>query len=178
MQNVTIKDKTFNVSIPKEEIARRVKTIAAEISEDFAGKNPLFLIVLNGAFVFASDLLREIDIDCQVNFIRLSSYQGMQSTGKVIQVLGLTEKIEGRQVVIVEDIIDSGTTMKELIGILQTQSPADLRICTLLVKPNNLKVPLDIHYRCFEIPNDFIVGYGLDYDEYGRNLPAIYTVSE
>ena len=155
---------------------RRIAEVASQISRDLEGTNPLFLAVLNGAFMFAADLMRGIDIPSEISFVRFSSYQGMQSTGRVRQLLGLTEDIKGRTVVIVEDIIDSGLTMQQLIADLRQSDPAALHIAALLVKPENLSVPLDIAYTCFEIPNDFIVGYGLDYDGYGRNLPAIYTV--
>lgn len=178
MDTVFVKDKTFSISITQDEIAERVQTIAREMAQDLEGINPLFVVILNGSFVFAADLLREFNHPCEVSFVRVSSYEGMQSTGTVTEVLGLTQDIKGRTVVIIEDIIDSGTTMSRVTEILKAQSPADLRICSLLVKPDNIKVALDIDYRCFEIPNDFIVGYGLDYDGLGRNLPAIYTVCE
>jgi hypoxanthine phosphoribosyltransferase len=133
---------------------------------------------LNGAFVFAADLLRDVTIPCEVSFIRLASYEGTSSTGEVKQLIGLNEDIEGRTVVIVEDIIDSGLTMQELLLMLTKKNPKEIRIASLFVKPNNLKVDLNIHYRCFDIENDFIVGYGLDYDQQGRNLPDIYKVIE
>ena len=138
----------------------------------------MFLAVLNGSFVFAADLLRGIDIPCEISFIRVSSYEGTTSTGKVSQLIGLKEDITNRTVVIVEDIIDSGLTMQELLRLLKEKNPKDIRIASLLVKPGNLKVDLDIPYSCFEIPNEFIVGYGLDYDGEGRNLRNIYTVVE
>lgn len=176
MNSVQVKDKTFRPFIGEEEIAKRVAEVGAQVSRDLEGKNPLFLAVLNGSYVFAADLLRYVSIPCEVSFIRVSSYSGMESTGTLTEVLGLKEEIEGRTVVIVEDIIDSGFTMEGLVKSLRAKNPADLRICTLLTKPGNLKVDLDIPYCAFEIPNDFIVGYGLDYDGYGRNLPAIYVV--
>lgn len=150
--------------------------MAAQISQDLEGKNPLFLAVLNGSFMYAADLMRNITTPCEVAFVRFSSYAGMESTGKVKEVMGLTENIEGRTVVVVEDIIDSGLTMQQLLANLREKNPAEIRVASLLVKPENVEVELDIAYTCFEIPNDFIVGYGLDYDGYGRNLPAIYTV--
>ena len=178
METVQVKDKTFTIFLSKEQIENRVKEVASQISEDLKGKKPLFLSVLNGSFIFAADLMRGIDIPCEISFIKMSSYEGTSSTGNVKQLLGLKENIEGRVVVIVEDIIDSGLTMKELLGLLSDKHPAEVRIASLLVKPQNLKVDLDINYRCFEIPNDFIVGYGLDYDGYGRNLNQIYTIVE
>lgn len=178
MKTVQVKDKTFSVSISEAEILRRVHEVAAQIDKDLAGERPLLLSVLNGSFMFASDLIRGIETPCEISFVRMASYSGTTSTGRVKQLLGLNEDIEGRTVIIVEDIIDSGLTMKELIAILQAKHPKEIRIAALLVKPGNLKVELDIPYCCFEIPNDFIVGYGLDYDGYGRNLRDIYTVVE
>lgn len=176
MNAVIVKDKTFRPFLAAEEIQKRVAEVGARISKDLEGKNPLFLAILNGSYVFAADLLRHITTPCEISFIRVSSYSGMESTGKLTEVIGLKENIEGRTVVIVEDIIDSGFTMEGLVNSLKAKNPADLRICTLLTKPGNMKVELDIPYCAFEIPNDFIVGYGLDYDGYGRNLPAIYVV--
>ncbi len=176
MENVTVRDRKFTVSITEETIKRRVAEVAAQISKDLEGKDPLFLAVLNGSFIFAADLMRGITIPCEITFMRISSYEGTSSTGNVQQLIGLKENIKGRTVVIIEDIIDSGLTMKHLLETLADKEPADVRIASLLVKPGNLKVKLDVPYCCFEIPNDFIVGYGLDYDGEGRNLPHIYTV--
>lgn len=159
-------------------IKARVAEVAAQISHDLEGKRPLFLAVLNGSFVFAADLLRGIETPCEISFVRMASYEGTSSTGAVKQLIGLKEDIKDRTVVIVEDIIDSGLTMVHLLELLKEKQPADIKIAALLVKPGNLKVELDIPYCCFEIPNDFIVGYGLDYDGEGRNLPSIYTVTE
>jgi hypoxanthine phosphoribosyltransferase len=176
MSRVTIKDKTFETSIPEAEIHERVKAVAAQINKDMAGKNPLFLAVLNGAFVFAADLLREITIPCEISFVKLASYQGTTSTGKVHEVLGVNEDLAGRHIVIVEDIVDTGLTMAHMLDMLKQQHPASIDICTSLLKPGKLQVDLDIRYCCMEIPNDFIVGYGLDYDQQGRNLREIYSL--
>ena len=178
MDKIKVRDREFAVSIPEEKIKTRVAEIAAQISHDLEGKCPLFLAVLNGSFVFAADLLRGIDTPCEISFVRMASYEGTSSTGDVKQLIGLKEDIKDRTVVIVEDIIDSGLTMVHLLDLLKEKQPADIKIAALLVKPGNLKVNLDIPYCCFEIPNDFIVGYGLDYDGEGRNLPSIYTVTE
>ena len=178
MDKIKVRDREFAVSIPEEKIKARVAEIAAQISHDLEGKRPLFLAVLNGSFVFAADLLRGIDTPCEISFVRMASYEGTSSTGDVKQLIGLMEDIKDRTVVIVEDIIDSGLTMVHLLDLLKEKQPADIKIAALLVKPGNLKVNLDIPYCCFEIPNDFIVGYGLDYDGEGRNLPSIYTVTE
>lgn len=178
MKNVQVKDKEFSLYISGEKIKKQVKRVATSINEELAEKRPLFLVVLNGAFMFAADLLREIDIPCEVSFVRVSSYEGTSSTGNIKELIGLNENIEGRTLVIVEDIIDSGITMREMLRMLKEKNPADVRVASLFVKPDNLKVDLDIHYRCFDIANDFIVGYGLDYDQEGRNLPDIYQIVE
>lgn len=178
MKTVQVKDRQFSLYISENKIKKQVKKIAGQINTDLSGKNPLLLVILNGAFVFAADLLRDVTIPCEVSFIRLASYEGTSSTGEVKQLIGLNEDIEGRTVVIVEDIIDSGLTMQELLLILAKKNPKEIHIASLFVKPNNLKVDLNIHYRCFDIENDFIVGYGLDYDQQGRNLPDIYKVIE
>lgn len=177
-KQVKVRDRVFEVSLSEEKIKERVAQIAAEISKDLEGERPLFLAVLNGSFVFAADLMREVSIPCEITFVRMSSYVGTSSTGQVKELIGLKESIEGHTVVIVEDIIDSGLTMKDLLATLKAKNPKEVRIASLLVKPGNLKVDLDIPYCCFNIPNDFIVGYGLDYDGEGRNLKDIYTVVE
>ena len=176
MNTIKVKDLDFTVSIPREEIQKRVAELARQISKDMEGKNPLFIAVLNGSFVFAADLIRGVDTPCEITFIRLASYVGTESSGNVQELMGLKEDISGRSVVVIEDIIDSGLTMKGLIDSLKKQNPAEIRIASLLVKPGNMKVELDIPYCCFRIPNDFIVGYGLAYDGFGRNLADIYTV--
>lgn len=178
MSRVRIKDKTFETSISEAEIKARVKELADRLNKDLADKNPLFLAVLNGSFIFAADLLREITVPCEISFVKLASYQGVTSTGKVREVLGINEDLEGRTIVIVEDIVDTGRTMKRMIESLGTRHPASIHICTLFVKPDKLEEPLDIEYAAFSIPNDFIVGYGLDYDQQGRNLKEIYTLVE
>ena len=178
MSTVKIKDKTFKTYISEDEIKERIKKLAARINEDMAGKNPLFLAVLNGSFIFAADLMREITIPCEISFVKLASYQGVMSTGKVHEVLGINEDLAGRTVIIVEDIVNTGCTMNQMIASLGTRNPASIHICTLFVKPGKLKEPLDIEYSAFSIPNDFILGYGLDYDQQGRNLKEIYTLVE
>ena len=178
MSVVKIKDKTFKTSIPEAQILERVKAVAERINTDMADKKPLLLAMLNGSFVFAADLMREITVPCEISFVKMSSYQGTSSTGKVKQLLGLNEDIKGRTVIIVEDIVESGLTLKTLLETLKEKEPADVQICTLLFKPDCLQVPLDIKYVAMEIPNDFILGYGLDYDQQGRNLRDIYTVVE
>ena len=176
MASVKIKDKVFNLSIPEETIIGQVKRVAAEINRDLADSNPIFLCVLNGAFMFAGDLMKHVNIPSGISFVKLSSYSGTESTGRVKQLIGLSDTLRGRTVVIVEDIVDTGLTMLRLLDLIREHEPKEVRICSLLVKPDKLKVDLHIDYVAMEIPNEFIVGYGLDYDGQGRNLPAIYTV--
>ena len=176
MDQVQVNGRTFRISIPEVEIKKRVKEVAAEISRDMEGKNPLLLGVLNGAFIFAADLMREITIPCEVSFVKLASYQGTTSTGKVTEVLGINEDLTGRDVIIVEDIIDTGLTMKRMIESLGTRNPASVSVCTLLLKPDKLQVELDVKYCAFKIPNEFILGYGLDFDQAARGLKDIYTL--
>jgi hypoxanthine phosphoribosyltransferase len=143
-----------------------------------ADKNPIFLAVLNGSFIFMADLMRYVTIPCEVSFVKLASYEGVTSTGKVHEVIGINESLAGRTVVIVEDIVDTGLTMKQMIQSLGTRNPESIHICSLLVKPDKLQVDLDIEYAAMEIPNDFIVGYGLDYNQHGRNLRDIYVLKQ
>ncbi len=178
MATIDIKDKTFETSITEEEIQQRVRAVAEKMNNDLKGKNPLLLGVLNGSFIFAADLMRMLTIDCEISFVKMSSYEGTSSTGNVKKLVGLKENIEGRTIVIVEDIVDTGLTMEQMIKYLKEFKPAEIHICTLLLKPENLKRKLDIEYVAMEIPNDFIVGYGLDYDGLGRNLRDIYVVKE
>ncbi len=176
MSRVKILDKTFETSIPEAEILKHVKAVADRLNHDMKDKNPIFLAVLNGAFVFAADLLRMITIPCEVSFVKLASYEGTTSTGKIKEVFGINEDLTNRTVVILEDIVDTGLTMKRMVESLGTRKPASIHICTLLLKPDKLKEDLNIEYVALRIPNDFIVGYGLDYDKQGRQLRDIYTL--
>lgn len=176
MSTIQIKDKSFTTFITEDEILKEVSRVADEINRDLEGAEPLFLSVLNGSFMFTADLMKRVNIPCEISFVKLASYQGTSSTGKVKELVGLNEDIEGRTVVIVEDIIDTGFTMERLVETLRARNPKDIRIATLLVKPDKLQVKLDIDYVAMNIPNDFIVGYGLDYDGKGRNYRDIYTV--
>ncbi|MBP1619002.1 MAG: hypoxanthine phosphoribosyltransferase [Bacteroidetes bacterium] len=176
MENVKIKDKEFALFIPEAKILEQIGRVAEEINRDLADKNPLFVCVLNGAFMFAADLMKRVDIPSEISFVKLSSYKGTTSTGKLKELIGLQEDIEGRSVVIVEDIVDTGHTMVSVIEQLKQKNPSDVRVATLLYKPNALKVELKLEYVAMEIPNDFILGYGLDYDGYGRNLSDIYKI--
>ena len=177
MKRITIKDKTFETSMPEAEIKNRVKELAQQMSRDLEGKNPLLLAVLNGAFIFAADLMREMTIPCEISFVKLASYQGTTSTGTIHEVIGINENLSGRTVVIVEDIVESGLTIKRMMEQLGTRNPASVQVCTLFFKPERLKEDLKLDYVDFEIPNDFILGYGLDYDQQGRGLRDLYVLA-
>ena len=178
MSTIKIHDKVFRTSYSEAEILQHVRAVADRLNKDMEGKNPLFIAVLNGSFIFAADLMRMITIPCEISFVKLASYQGTLSTGKVKEVIGINEDITGRTVVIIEDIVESGLTMKRMIDTLGTRNPESVHICTLLLKPEKLEVDLNVEYVAMEIPNDFIVGYGLDYNQQGRNLREIYTLVE
>jgi hypoxanthine phosphoribosyltransferase len=178
MTEVTTHDKTFRLMIPEADIRTRVKAMGIEISADYLGKKPLLIAILNGAFIFAADLIREIDIDCEISFVKLASYKGTGSTGTVQTVLGLDTPLAGRHIIIVEDIIDTGTTLNNFLQALEQENPATITLACCFHKPEALKHPLSIDYCCFEIPNKFIVGYGLDYDGLGRNYASVYQLAE
>lgn len=178
METIHVKDKKFTVSIPEKQILKEVARVAAEINRDYEGQEPIFLAVLNGSFIFAADLLREITLPCQISFVKMASYDGVNTTGKIRELMGLNIDITDRPVIIVEDIVDTGLTMAHMLETLRGHNPSSIAICTLLLKPEKLKVQLDVKYRCLEIPNDFIVGYGLDYDQFGRNTRDIYTIEQ
>ena len=175
-KTIKVKDKAFSVSISERALKRQIKRVAEEINRDYSGRKPVFLAVLNGSFIFAADLLREVDLPCEISFVKLASYEGTSSTGSIREVIGLNIDITGRPVIIVEDIVDTGLTMAHMLETLKKQNPASIDICTLLLKPSKLQVKLDIRYVCKEIPDDFVVGYGLDYDGFGRNTKDIYTI--
>lgn len=178
METIQVKDKKFTISIPEKEILEQVARVASEINRDYAGQEPIFLAVLNGSFIFAADLLREITLPCQISFVKMASYEGVNTTGRIRELMGLNVDVTGRPVIIIEDIVDTGLTMAHMLETLRAHNPSSINICTLLLKPEKLKVKLDVKYRCLEIPNDFIVGYGLDYDQYGRNTRNIYTIEK
>lgn len=179
MKDIKLKDKTFRLSISEKEILEKVKEVAERINSDYEGKNPLFLSVLNGAFMFTSDLMKEITLDCQISFVKLASYQGTMSTGSVHEVIGVNENLAGRDIIIVEDIVESGKTMVQMLDSLSNRNPASVKICALFHKPSKLLEPsVHVDYPAMVIQDDFIVGYGLDYDQRGRNLRDIYTIVE
>lgn len=176
MKTVQVKDKQFELFISEDKLQREIKRIADSICNDYLGKSPLFLVILNGSFMFASDLFKNIQLPVEISFIKVSSYSGVASTECVKELIGLNEDIEGRDIIIVEDVVDTGLTMKDTLALVNAKNPSSVSICTLLFKPNKLQVNLDIKYVAMEIPDDFIVGYGLDYDGYGRNLRDIYKI--
>ncbi|MCF2499286.1 hypoxanthine phosphoribosyltransferase [Dyadobacter chenhuakuii] len=174
---INILDKKFVPLITTEAIETRITALAKEISTDYEGRCPLFIVVLNGAFLFASELVKRIPLSCEITFIRLASYSQTQSSGSVREIIGLNDSIEGRDIIIIEDIVDTGLTMAQLLRQINELSPASVAIATLLHKPEALKTPVDIRYMGFNIDNKFVVGYGLDYDGMGRNLDAIYVLA-
>jgi hypoxanthine phosphoribosyltransferase len=176
MNQVQLKGKKFELFLSEETILKEINRVAKQLNADLKDKEPLFMAVLNGAFMFASELIGRFDSECEVTFLRLKSYNGLECGGEMHEVYGLMEDIRGRRVVIVEDIIDSGRTMYHLLNAFKEKQPASIQIATLLFKPNALQLPVHPDYVVKEIPNDFVVGFGLDYDGYGRNLRNIYKV--
>ena len=176
MEQITVIDKTFEVSIKEATIKQRIRELAQQMSRDLDGKNPLFLAVLNGAFIFAADLMREMTIPCEISFVKLASYQGTTSTGSIKEVIGINEDLTNRNIIILEDIVESGLTIKRMIEQIGTRNPASVQVCTLFFKPEKLKEDLKLDYVAFSIPNDFILGYGLDYDQQGRQLKDVYSL--
>ena len=176
MSKIQIKDKEFALSIPESDILAAVKRVGEEINRDMVDKDPLFICVLNGAFMFAGDLMKTVNIPCEITFVKLSSYEGIYTTGAVKEIIGLNESVVDRNVVVVEDIVDTGITMERILSSLNAKGAKSIRVATFLQKPDALQRDIQIDYIAMKIPNDFIVGYGLDYDGYGRNLKDIYTV--
>ena len=177
---IQLHDLHFEQYLSPDTVARQVENIAAAISADYAAKPqpPILLAILNGAFVFASDLLRAMSIEAEISFVKLSSYHGTASTGRVQELIGLTHDLTGRDVIVVEDIVDSGETLHRFLPDLKQRGCASVRSAVLLVKPDALKHPLEFEYWGFEIENAFVVGYGLDYDELGRGLPGIWRKAD
>lgn len=176
-KRVTLHDKTFELSIPYAELDVAIQKVADQINEDYKELDtPLFLGVLNGAFMFMSELMQKIEIPCELSFVKLASYVGTSSTGKVQELIGLRNNVEGRHIIIVEDVVDTGESMEHLLRSLAGHKPASVTIATLLFKPTKFTKDYEVKYRALDIPDDFIVGFGLDYDELGRNLKDIYTI--
>lgn len=176
MQQVQVCDKVFSKYIDRATIQKRVAELANEINIDYEGLTPLFLGILNGSFIFASDLFRQITIPAEISFIKLASYKGTTSTGNVITAIGLEENVTGRHVIILEDIIDTGKTLHTFLPQIVQQNAASVKIASFLSKPSARVYGVNSDYTGFEIPDNFVVGYGLDYDGYGRNLPDLYTL--
>ena len=176
MSELTLFDKTFEPYLPESLIQEKIKEMAEVINTDYKGKKPLFIAILNGSFMFASDLFKSIELEAEICFIKLASYKGTKSSGQVITAIGLDTDINDRHIIILEDIIDTGKTLNEFLPQLQNQQPASLKIAVLLHKPDATVFPFKIDYCCFSIPNRFVLGYGLDYDGYGRNLKEIYQL--
>lgn len=176
---VKVKDKEFVKYIEFEEIEKRITVLCERLKKRYQGKEPVFLAILNGAFMFAADVFKYIEFDCEITFVKLSSYQGVTSSGEVKQLLGLEEGgLIGREVIILEDIIDTGKTLSEFIPLLKKQQPKSISLATLLFKPDALKYELPIDFVGFDIPDKFVIGYGLDYDGFGRNYKDIYQLKE
>jgi hypoxanthine phosphoribosyltransferase len=176
--NQLILDKTFTPYISREEISKRVNEIAASINEDYCNKQPIFIAILNGAFVFASDLFKQISLPAEISFIKLSSYDGTSSTGKVTTTIGLENILRNKDIIVIEDIIDTGETMHNLLPELLAQNPNSIKICALLHKKEATQYPIRIDYLGFEIPDLFVVGSGLDYNGFGRNINEILQITE
>lgn len=175
---IQVLDKKFVPYISVQDIQKRIEAMAEQISQDYAGKELLCLGILNGSFIFAADLFKRIHIPASISFIKLASYKGTSSTGTVITAIGLEEDLNGKEVLIIEDIVDTGKTLTAFLPALLKLNPHTVKICTLLQKPEALQYPLEVDYVGFSIPNKFVVGYGLDYDGYGRNYPEIYQILE
>ena len=178
MSNITLFNKTFEPYLPESLIQEKIKELGEIISKEYEGKRPLFIGVLNGSFMFAADLFKQISIEAEICFIKLASYKGTKSTGNVITAIGLDTDIRDRHLILLEDIIDTGKTMNEFIPQLYHQQPASIKMAVLLHKPDATIYPVQIDYCCFSIPARFVLGYGLDYDGFGRNLKEIYQLKE
>lgn len=176
MSTVKVHDKNFEIYLSEAAIQQRVKEVAVQINTDYAGKRPLFIAILNGSFMFASDLFKQLTIEAELCFIKLASYKGMKSSGNVVTSIGLEVDLFGKDVIIVEDIVDTGKTLHNFLPKLVHQQPKSMKIATLLHKPEATAFPLTLDYVGFDIPNKFVVGYGLDYDGLGRNFKEIYQV--
>ena len=177
MERITLHDKTFKTYIPFETIDSAIAKVADKLNVDLKEEDkPVFLGILNGSFMFAADLLKKITLNCEISFVKMASYSGTKSTGQIKELIGLNNDISGRTVIIVEDVVDSGNTIVQLYKDLQARNPKQIKICTLLYKPEAYKESIPIDYACLEIPNDFVVGYGLDYDNLGRQYKDIYVI--
>ncbi len=176
METITIRDKTFAIYITADSIEQQIRLMAQKINDEYQGRKPLFIAVLNGAFLFAADLFKHITIDCEISFVKVASYIEMESQGTVKTLIGLNESLSGRDIIVLEDIVDSGNTGVEILGEVRKYHPASVKFASLLIKPKALKNFIHVDFSCFEIENEFVVGYGLDYDGLGRNHKNIYKL--
>lgn len=176
MKEIRIQDKKFRELITETEIQNRIDELARQINQDLIGKDMVFLGILNGAFLFAADLFRRIDIQARISFVKLASYEGTGSSGTIKELIGWNEDIKNKSIVVIEDIVDTGNTLERIVDELLIRKVCEVRIATMLFKPAAYTKEIPLDYVGFEIPNDFVVGYGLDYDGYGRNLPSVYTL--
>lgn len=179
MHKIKVEDKEFEIFLENDTLNKRIRLLGIQMNVDYEGKCPLFIGILNGSFVFMADLIKEIDVPCEVAFMRVASYQGDSSSGKVKELIGLPEDIEGRDIIIVEDIVDTGLTLAYILKTIKEKHPASVKVASLLLKPEALQHEItDLAYVGFEIPNEFVVGYGLDYNGLGRNLTDIYRATQ
>ncbi|WP_316735667.1 hypoxanthine phosphoribosyltransferase [Pedobacter aquatilis] len=178
MHKIKVEDKEFEIFLENDTLNKRTRLLGIQMNVDYEGKCPLFIGVLNGSFLFMADLIKEIDVPCEVAFMRVASYQGTESSGSVKELIGLPDNLEGRDIVIVEDIVDTGLTLTHILKTIKDKNPASVKVATLLLKPAALKYQIEgLDYIGFEIPNEFVVGYGLDYNGLGRNLTDIYRAT-
>lgn len=175
---ITVKDKQFELFIQHQQIEERIRVLADKLNADYQDKHPLLIAVLNGAFIFAADLVRHLTFDHEIQFAKFASYEGMESTGHIKELIGISADLKGKDIILVEDIIDTGFTMHSIVPQLKAKGARSVEIATLLMKPQKLRVELDVKYCAMEIPNEFIVGYGLDYDGIGRQYKDIYVVKD
>lgn len=178
MKEITVLDKHFVCYKNTTEIDKTISSLADKINADYQGKQPLFLGVLNGCFMFAADLMRKINLDCEISFVKVASYKGMKSTGEISQLIGLDRSLEGRDVIIVEDIVDTGNTIENIVDLLRKAGCKSIKIATFLLKPEAYTKSIPVDYVAMEIPNKFVVGYGLDYDGFGRNVEELYVLKD
>lgn len=176
MKEIRVLDKTFKEYISEKEISERVNELAEKINSDFAGKEVVFLGILNGSFLFAADLFKRIDLKAKISFVKLASYEGTKSSGTIKELIGWNEDIKNKYIIVIEDIVDTGNTLERIVDELVIRKVNGIKIATLLLKPKAYTKDIPIDYVGFEIPNDFVIGYGLDYGGYGRNLPSIYAL--
>ena len=176
MELIKVHDKEFKPYLSAEKISEEVKRVAAEINRDYAGRKPLFIAILNGSFMFAADLFKQVNIEAEICFIKLASYKGTKSSGQVITAIGLDIDLVGREIIVIEDIVDTGNTLTKFLPQIHHHNPASLKIAALLHKPDAMIHPIKIDYLGFSVPNKFLLGYGLDYDGLGRNIKEIYQL--